>query len=107
MRMFPATHDTLLKMAKYQVTDLCGLFDMLANHWKSRTKFVRSEDATTEGAEVEFLGFVYDAKIALEGLRLRVEWSPSVAEKESTKRAWQGLRQEWEQLASTISAVES
>jgi hypothetical protein len=103
IRMPPDTHVTLLKMAKYQETDLSGLLSYLASDWKCKMEFARSGGSSVGQLDFSFLDAFYDAKKAMEHLRVRIELDPQVATRKATKSAWQELLQLLENLAKSIS----
>lgn len=100
MRMLPDTHDTLVKMAEDQSTDLCGLFDGLANEWKSKMKFARFEDASVDRQDFISRCLIYEAKEALDHLRPRIKF---VSKHQFPNAAWLDLCRDFELTAKAFS----
>ena len=100
IRMFPATHDTLLKIAEDQSTDLCGLFDILTNDWKSKMKFARLEDATVNRPDVNSLCLIYELKEALKSLQPRIKYVPR---HQFPDAAWLDVCRDFERTAKAFS----
>jgi hypothetical protein len=93
IRMSPDTHDTLVKMAEDEVTNLDGLFHQFAANWKSRKKFVMTKDPTRLNENI--LSLIYDAPFALKQLQ---PFMDHVLHQESTRDAWREFVEEFETL---------